>query len=79
MVKVNNFHGNFLWGGTLEANQVEGEYLEGKKGSLTGDVKKRYGFICVDRDNEGNGILRRIIKTNFHCYKNVITTNGEEL
>lgn len=45
----------------------------------TGEMKKRYGFIYVDRDNEGNGTLARSKKASFHWYKNVISTNGEEL
>ncbi|GIO24173.1 6-phospho-beta-glucosidase [Oceanobacillus sp. J11TS1] len=45
----------------------------------TGEMKKRYGFIYVDRDNEGNGTLKRIKKKSFDWYKNVIASNGEEL
>ena len=45
----------------------------------TGEMKKRYGYIYVDRDNEGNGTLKRIRKKSFYWYKNVIATNGEEL
>lgn len=45
----------------------------------TGEMKKRYGFIYVDRDNEGNGTLARYKKKSFYWYKNVIATNGEEL
>lgn len=45
----------------------------------TGEMKKRYGFIYVDRDNEGNGTLARSRKDSFYWYKNVIATNGEEL
>ena len=43
----------------------------------TGEMKKRYGFIYVDRDNEGNGTLKRSKKKSFDWYKSVITTNGE--
>ncbi len=25
----------------------------------TGEMKKRYGFIYVDKDNDGNGTLKR--------------------
>lgn len=42
-------------------------------------MKKRYGFIYVDRDNEGNGTLERHKKKSFNWYQNVIKTNGEEL
>lgn len=43
----------------------------------TGEMKKRYGFIYVDRDNEGNGTLKRSRKKSFNWYKEVIATNGE--
>ncbi|MGV3026870.1 6-phospho-beta-glucosidase [Clostridium thermobutyricum] len=43
----------------------------------TGEMKKRYGFIYVDKDNEGNGTLKRSKKKSFDWYKNVIITNGE--
>ena len=44
-----------------------------------GEMKKRYGFIYVDRDNEGNGTYRRIKKDSFYWYKKVIATNGTDL
>jgi 6-phospho-beta-glucosidase len=45
----------------------------------TGEMEKRYGFIYVDKDNEGNGTLERSKKDSFDWYKKVIETNGEEL
>ena len=45
----------------------------------TGEMKKRYGFIYVDKDNEGNGTLKRSKKKSFDWYKKVIASNGEEL
>ncbi len=45
----------------------------------TGEMKKRYGFIYVDKDNEGNGTLERLKKRSFDWYKKVIASNGEEL
>lgn len=45
----------------------------------TGEMKKRYGMIYVDRDNEGNGTLNRSKKDSFDWYKKVIATNGEDL
>ncbi|QQP70030.1 6-phospho-beta-glucosidase [Carnobacterium sp. CS13] len=45
----------------------------------TGEMKKRYGFIYVDRDNEGNGTLARSKKKSFDWYKKVIASNGEDL
>ena len=44
----------------------------------TGEMKKRYGFIYVDRDNEGNGTLERSKKDSYDWYKKVIASNGEE-
>lgn len=37
------------------------------------------GYIYVDRDNEGNGMLKRTKKKSFDWYKNVIASNGEAL
>ncbi len=45
----------------------------------TGEMKKRYGFIYVDKDNEGRGTLARSRKDSFKWYKQVIATNGEDL
>lgn len=45
----------------------------------TGEMKKRYGFIYVDRDDKGNGTLKRYKKKSFEWYKKVIESNGEEL
>lgn len=45
----------------------------------TGEMEKRYGFIHVDKDNQGNGTLKRSKKKSFDWYKQVIETNGEKL
>lgn len=45
----------------------------------TGEMKKRYGFVYVDLDNEGNGTLKRSKKKSFDWYKQVIASNGEDL
>ncbi|MDR2709267.1 MAG: 6-phospho-beta-glucosidase [Elusimicrobiota bacterium] len=45
----------------------------------TGEMKKRYGFIYVDKDNEGKGTLKRSKKESFDWYKKVIETNGRDL
>ncbi|ENY9691770.1 family 1 glycosylhydrolase, partial [Listeria innocua] len=42
-------------------------------------MEKRYGFIYVDLDNEGNGTGKRIKKDSFSWYKKVIESNGEDL
>ena len=44
----------------------------------TGEMKKRYGFIYVDRDNEGNGTLKRTPNMMFNWYKQVIASNGAD-
>ncbi|CQR54872.1 6-phospho-beta-glucosidase [Paenibacillus riograndensis] len=45
----------------------------------TGEMKKRYGFIYVDKDNDGQGTLARSRKKSFSWYKKVIASNGEVL
>lgn len=45
----------------------------------TGEMKKRYGFVYVDRDDKGNGTLERTRKDSFYWYKKVIETNGKDL
>src|SRR5699024_3813780 len=45
----------------------------------TGEMKKRYGFIYVDKDNEGNGTLKRSKKASFDWYKQVIASDGTVL
>lgn len=45
----------------------------------TAELKKRYGFIYVDRDDDGTGTLKRYKKKSFHWYQKVIETNGESL
>jgi 6-phospho-beta-glucosidase len=45
----------------------------------TGEMSKRYGFIYVDRDDQGNGTLSRTRKKSFWWYKKVIASNGGDL
>ena len=45
----------------------------------TGEMSKRYGFIYVDRDDQGNGTMKRLKKKSFDWYKEVISTNGESV
>ncbi|SEP02226.1 6-phospho-beta-glucosidase [Paenibacillus sophorae] len=42
----------------------------------TGEMEKRYGFIYVDKDNLGNGTLKRSKKDSFYWYQEVIRKNG---
>lgn len=45
----------------------------------TGQMSKRYGFIYVDKDDEGNGTLERSRKDSFYWYQKVIKSNGADL
>ena len=45
----------------------------------TGEMSKRYGFIYVDRQDDGTGTYVRIPKKSFYWYQKVIETNGENL
>ncbi len=45
----------------------------------TGEMAKRYGFIYVDKYDDGTGDLSRRKKDSFDWYKKVIATNGEDL
>ena len=45
----------------------------------TGEMRKRYGFIYVDMDDEGRGTLDRSRKDSFYWYKKVIASNGADL
>lgn len=45
----------------------------------TGEMKKRYGFIYVDLDDNGNGSLKRYKKKSFDWYREVIRSNGRNL
>ncbi len=45
----------------------------------TAELKKRYGYIYVDRNDDGTGTLQRYKKKSFYWYQKVIATNGEEL
>lgn len=45
----------------------------------TAQMSKRYGFIYVDRNDDGTGTLARYKKKSFEWYKEVIATNGEKL
>lgn len=42
----------------------------------TAELKKRYGFIYVDRNDDGSGTLDRYKKKSFYWYQKVIESNG---
>ena len=45
----------------------------------TGEMAKRYGFIFVERYDDGTGDFARRRKESFYWYQKVIATNGEDL
>lgn len=45
----------------------------------TAQLKKRYGFIYVDRNDDGTGTLNRYKKKSFYWYKRLIENNGQGL
>ncbi|WP_026882207.1 glycoside hydrolase family 1 protein [Clostridium akagii] len=45
----------------------------------TAELRKRYGFIYVDRNDDGTGTLNRYKKKSFNWYKEVIASNGKNL
>ncbi len=45
----------------------------------TGEMAKRYGFIYVDKHDDGSGTLKRSKKKSFEWYRQVIASNGEDL
>lgn len=45
----------------------------------TAELSKRYGFVYVDRNDDGTGTLERYRKKSFHWYAEVIRTNGASL
>jgi 6-phospho-beta-glucosidase len=45
----------------------------------TGEMAKRYGFIYVDKYDDGTGDLSRRKKKSFDWYKKVIASNGTDL
>ena len=45
----------------------------------SGEMKKRYGMIYVDKNDSGGGDLKRYRKDSFYWYKKVIASNGADL
>ena len=45
----------------------------------TGQMSKRYGFIYVDRNNDGTGDLHRVRKDSCFWYQRAISSNGVDL
>ena len=47
--------------------------------NIDGEMAKRYGFIYVEKYDDGPGSLARRTKKSVDWYKNLIATNGAEL
>ena len=47
--------------------------------ATTGEMKKRYGFIYVDKQDDGTGTYKRMKKDSFDWYQQVIKTNGASI
>lgn len=45
----------------------------------TAELSKRYGFIYVDRNDDGSGTLKRYKKKSFDAYRQIIESNGLDL
>jgi 6-phospho-beta-glucosidase len=45
----------------------------------TSEMSKRYGFVYVDADDQGNGTFDRYRKDSFFWYKDVIGSNGANI
>jgi len=45
----------------------------------TGEMRKRYGVIYVDMDDEGKGTLNRYRKDSFYWYQKCIRSNGMDI
>ncbi len=44
----------------------------------TGEMRKRYGFIYVDKHDDGSGTYKRSRKDSFYAYQKIIKSNGTE-
>ncbi len=44
----------------------------------TGEMRKRYGFIHVDKHDDGTGTDERRRKDSFFAYQKIIQSNGAE-
>lgn len=44
----------------------------------TGEMRKRYGFIYVDKHDDGTGTLDRMRKDSFYAYQRIINMNGSD-
>ena len=47
--------------------------------ATTAEMRKRYGMIYVDRNDDGSGTLARYKKKSFYWYRDVIASGGKSL
>lgn len=45
----------------------------------TGEMRKRYGFIYVDKHDDGTGSMKRLKKDSFYWYQKCIQSHGTDL
>ncbi len=45
----------------------------------TGEMAKRYGYIYVDKNDDGTGSYKRLLKDSYYWYQKVIASNGTDL
>lgn len=63
---------------TLEADgSVNDPYRIDYLRQHVSEMKKRYGLIFVDKDDQGTGSLKRVRKVSFYWYKKCIASHGE--
>lgn len=56
-----------------------GKKKDRESSASTAEMRKRYGYIYVDRNDDGTGTMERYRKKSFGWYKHVIETNGAAL
>ena len=74
---MNTFPNDFLWGGAIAANQVEGAYLEDGKGLSTSDVQPKGVFGDVVERVAGDSSLKDIAIDFYHRYPEDIALFAE--
>lgn len=74
---MNTFPNDFLWGGAIAANQVEGAYLEDGKGLSTSDVQPKGVFGDVVERVAGDSGLKDVAIDFYHRYPEDIALFAE--
>lgn len=65
---MQRFPDNFLWGGAIAANQVEGAYREGGKGLSTSDVQPQGIFGPITPRKDGDFNIKDVAIDFYHRY-----------